>query len=82
MEVDMRAASDPIVYRDVSIAINVEKAGGHVFGHADLFKKSEFKGRISIGSARSRPREVRERLRCLAKARVDVWATLESEAVH
>ena len=31
----MRAASsDASVYRDVSIAINVEKAG-HVFGHAE-----------------------------------------------
>jgi hypothetical protein len=78
----MRQASlDAILYRDDAIAINVQRAGGRIFGHADLIKKNEFKGRISLGSARSRSREVRDRLRILAKAKVDVWATLESAAV-
>lgn len=76
----MKATSEPIVYRDVAIAIKVEKAGAHVFGHADLFKKDQFKGRISLGSARARSKEVRDRLRCLAKAKVDVWTTVESIA--
>lgn len=77
-----RASSDPIVYRDVSIAIKVQKAGGRVFGHADLFAKDEFKGRISLGSARRRAKEVRDRLRILAKAKVDVWAIAQSASVH
>jgi hypothetical protein len=76
------SSSDAIVYRDVDIAIKVQRAGGHVIGHADLVKKNEFKGRISLGSGRSRSREVRDRLRMLAKAKVDVWATIESATVH
>lgn len=72
--------SDPIIYRDVSIAINVKRAGNRVFGHADLFAANEFKGRISLGSSRKPPRDVRERLRCLAKAKVDVWTTVEAAA--
>ena len=78
----MQPSSDAIIYRDVAIAIKVQRAGGHVFGHADLVKKNEFKGRISLGSVRSRSREVRDRLRILAKAKVDVWATIESAAVQ
>ena len=74
----MKATSDPILYRDVAIAIQVEGAEGRVFGHADLFKNDQFKGRISLGSVRRRARDVRDRLRCLAKAKVDVWATVES----
>ncbi|MDR6859583.1 hypothetical protein [Variovorax guangxiensis] len=77
-----QASSDAIVYRDVSIAINVQRAGDRVFGHADLVKKNEFKGRISLGSVRNRSREVRDRLRMLAKAKVDVWATVESASMH
>ena len=76
------ASSDPIIYRDVCIAINVERAGDRVFGHADLYAAKEFKGRISLGSTRTRPREVRERLRCLAKAKVDVWTTVGAAARH
>ncbi|WP_431275895.1 hypothetical protein ACQ858_06295 [Variovorax ureilyticus] len=76
------ACSDPIIYRDFSIAINVERAGDRVFGHADLFAANELKGRISLGSATKRPREVREKLRCLAKAKVDVWATVEAASRH
>ncbi|OUM02729.1 hypothetical protein [Variovorax sp. JS1663] len=76
------ASSDPIVYRDVSIAIKVQREGDRIFGHADLFAKNEFKGRISLGSARSRSRQVRDRLRILAKAKVDVWTTVESAAAH
>ena len=76
------ASSDPIVYRDVSIAIKVQRAGGRIFGHADLFAKNEFKCRISLGSARSHSRQVRDRLRILAKAKVDVWTTVESAAVQ
>jgi hypothetical protein len=65
-----------------AISINVEKDGGHVFGHADLFTKNGFKGRICVGKAGGRTREVRDKLRCLAKAKVDVWATLGSATVH
>jgi len=71
-------ASDPIVYRDVSIAIKIERDRGRVFGHADLFAKNEFRGRISLGSTRGRSKEVRDKLRRLAKAKVDVWATVGS----
>ena len=77
-----QTSSDPIVYRDVAIAIKVQRAGARVFGHADLFEKNEFKGRISLGSARRRSKEVRDRLRILAKAKVDVWATVGSAAIH
>lgn len=77
-------SSKPIVYRDVSISINVEKDGRHVYGHADLFTKNGFKGRICLGKAGGRTREVRDKLRCLAKAKakVDVWATVASATVY
>jgi BMFP domain-containing protein YqiC len=77
-----QASTDAIVYRDVDIAIKVQKTGNGVFGHADLVRRNEFKGRISLGSVRSRSREVRDRLRMLAKAKVDVWTTVESATVH
>ncbi|RZL93396.1 MAG: hypothetical protein EOP82_07435 [Variovorax sp.] len=69
----------PIVYRGVSISLSIEvdPAGGSVFGHADLFANNEFKGRLALGSARCRPEEIRDRLRCFAKSKVDVWALLE-----
>lgn len=70
----------PIVYRGVSIAIKVGKAPGGVYGHADLFADSEFKGRLAVGSMRRRPKEVRDRLRCLAKSKVDAWAVAGSLA--
>ncbi|CAN7381025.1 hypothetical protein [Variovorax sp. LjRoot178] len=76
------APTNPIVYRGVSISIKVDKAGDRVFGHADLFADNEFKARLSIGSARSRPKEVRDKLRCLAKSKVDVWAIAGSATVH
>ena len=79
----MRAETvSPIMYRGVSIAIKVDEAGDRVFGHADLFANNEFKARLALGSERSRSEEVRDRLRCLAKSKVDVWALTESDAVH
>ncbi|WHZ11740.1 MAG: hypothetical protein OJF60_002179 [Burkholderiaceae bacterium] len=75
-------SSDAVIYRGVSIAIKVQRAGARVFGHADLFEKDEFKGRISLGSNRHRSRDVRDRLRVLAKAKVDLWATIGAAAIH
>ncbi|PSL80416.1 hypothetical protein C7T35_32225 [Variovorax sp. WS11] len=77
-----QASTDAIVDRDAAIAVKVPKTGGCVLGHADLLTKNEFKGRISLGSMRSRSREVRDRLRRLARAKVGVWATVESATVH
>ncbi|RST47884.1 hypothetical protein [Variovorax sp. MHTC-1] len=76
------ASSRPFEYRGISISIKVDSAADSVFGHADLFANDEFKARLSLGSARSRPDEVRDRLRCLAKAKVDVWATCRSAMAH
>ncbi|MDM0022881.1 hypothetical protein [Variovorax saccharolyticus] len=64
----MTAWSEPIAYRDATIA-KVEQPGGRTFGHAGHFANEEFKGRST---------EVHDRLRCLAKARVDLWAALAS----
>jgi len=69
--------SESFTYRGVSICIHVEDAGGHVFGHADLLAGTEFMGRVSLGSARS-SRQVIERLRCLAKAKVDVATVIHA----
>jgi len=52
---------------------------GHVFGHADLLEDGEFKGRVSLGSARS-PDEVCKRLRFLAKSKIDLMAVIHSAA--
>lgn len=76
------SSSDCIDYGDVRIAIKLERSRDRVFGHADLFKADEFKGRISLGSNRARADVVRERLRCLAKAKVDVWKTVASVTAH
>lgn len=79
----MKAAmASPLVYRGVQIDVKVNQAGKRVFGHADLFANNEFKARLSVGSAKSRPEDLRDRLRCLAKSKVDVWAIAGSEAVH
>ena len=79
----MRAASaNPIVCRGVSISIKVDKAGDRVFGHADLFADHEFKARLAVGSMRRRSKEVRDRLRCLAKSKVEVWAVAGKPTVH
>ena len=68
--------SDSFSYRGVAVAVRVERAHGHVFGHADLLAEGgEFMGRVSLGSARS-PAEVRQRLRCLAKAKIDLAAVI------
>jgi hypothetical protein len=83
MEVDMRASdANPMVYRGVSISIKVDKAAEGVYGHADLFADSEFKGRLALGSTKRRPKEVRDRLRCLAKSKVDAWAVAGSLTTH
>jgi hypothetical protein len=76
------ASSRPFEYRGVSISISVDSAADSVFGHADLFANDEFKARLLLGSASSRPEEVCDRLRCLAKAKVDLWATVGSAMVH
>jgi len=68
--------SDSFSYRGIDVTIRVEREHGHVFGHADLLAEGgEFMGRVSLGSARS-PAEVRQRLRCLAKAKIDLAAVI------
>lgn len=58
-------------YRGFTVTVQIERARGLVFGHADLLAGGEFMGRVSLGSGLS-PGEVRDRLRCLAKAKIDV----------
>ncbi len=65
---------NPIPYRGFDILIQVDRAGDRIFGHADVFANDEFKARLSVGSTRRRTREIRDRLRCLAKSKVDVWS--------
>jgi len=55
---DATSLPSSIVYCDVAIAINVQWAGRRVFGRADLVKKNESKGRISLGRVRSRSSRV------------------------
>ena len=72
-----RMPPDSFSYRGVTVRLQIERARGHVFGHADLLADGEFMGRVSLGSARS-PGEVRDRLRCLAKAKVDLTHTVRA----
>ena len=72
----------PIDYRGISIRIQVEHTGDGVFGHADLFAKDQFKGRLSVGAGRAQPDDVRRRLRCLAKAKVDTWRLIGACGGH
>lgn len=66
--------STRIPYRGFNIAIQVDRAGDQIFGHADLFADDEFKARLAVGTQGRRTKEVRDRLRRLAKSKVDVWA--------
>jgi hypothetical protein len=61
-----------IEYRGVSIEIDVD--GGSGYGYADLFAGHEFRGRLAIAGTRREPQAIRERLRLLAKSKVDVWS--------
>src|SRR5689334_11774939 len=70
-EAAMTNAQETFRYRGVDVNLQVERSRAHVFGHADLFADGAFMGRVSLGSASS-PDTVRDRLRCLAKAKVDV----------
>jgi len=63
-----------IPYRGFNIAIQVDRAGDRIFGHADLFADDEFRARLAVGTQGRRTKEVRDRLRRLAKSKVDVWA--------
>lgn len=74
--------SDAFEYRGVSISIKVDRAVDRVFGHADLFADKQFKARLSLGSGRSAPSEMRNRLRCLAKAKVDAWAAVSAAVIQ
>ena len=76
MDIPRRISADSFSYRGVAVTIRVERAHGHVFGHADLLAEGgEFMGRVSLGSARSSA-DVRHRLRCLAKAKIDLAAVM------
>lgn len=66
---------DRIEYRGFSILIDVDESPGAVVGRADLFKRNDFRGRLAVGSADRSPEAVRHKLRCLAKSKVDRWAS-------
>ncbi|MBS0452524.1 MAG: hypothetical protein JSS14_14555 [Proteobacteria bacterium] len=70
----------PIRYRGVLIQFRLDRDGDNIFGHADLFADDAFKARLSLGSNRHRPKEVLDRLRCLAKSKVDAWAIAGARA--
>lgn len=80
----MKQPAESFSYRGVCVNLQIERARGLVFGHADLLAGGEFMNRVSLGSGRS-PDEVRERLRCLAKAKIDlaeVVRTAEAECAR
>ena len=74
------SSTRPIRYRGILIRIRLDRDGDNIFGHADLFADNAFKARLSLGSTRRRPKEVLDRLRCLAKSKVDAWAIAGAHA--
>ena len=68
---------ETIDYRGMSIAIKVESEANKVFGRADVCAGPEFKGRLALASTQRRPEEVLEKVRCLAKPKVDAWSVAE-----
>jgi hypothetical protein len=71
-----------IEYRGTSILIDVQESLDGVFGHADLFARSQFKGRLSLGSRCRGREEVQNELESLARAKVDVQAAIDSVRRH
>lgn len=67
----------PSHYRGVDIRIDVERTPDCTFGRADLFEDAEFRGRLSIGSPRATPEDVANRLARLARAKVDIWRSVQ-----
>ena len=72
----------PITYRGVAIRIQLDQDGDTVFGRADLFAGDEFKARLALGSQGRPAKDVIDRLKCLAKSKVDVWAIACSGTVN
>ena len=70
--------SETLAYRGMSIAIKVDGDSDSVYGRADVHAGDDFKGRLACGSAQRRPEEVLERVRCLAKAKVNAWSVAPS----
>ncbi|HEY2257992.1 MAG TPA: hypothetical protein VGI11_20330 [Variovorax sp.] len=61
------ATSQTVEYRGTSIRINVAGKPGDLYGHADLFSRDEFKGRLALGNASCEPAALQRKLRLLAK---------------
>jgi hypothetical protein len=70
-------SSRRVEYRGTSILIDVQQSLDGVFGHADLFARSHFKGRLSLGSRCRGRGEVQKELEFLARAKVDVLAAID-----
>jgi hypothetical protein len=71
------AAPSPSHYRGVDIRIDVQRTPHCTFGRADLFEDAEFRGRLSIGSPDATPEDVAKRLAHLARAKVDIWRSVQ-----
>lgn len=67
----------PSRYRGVDIRIDVERTPDCTFGRADLFEDAQFRGRLSIGSPDATPEDVASRLADLARAKVDIWRSVQ-----
>ncbi|HZF84498.1 MAG TPA: hypothetical protein VE084_13410 [Burkholderiaceae bacterium] len=67
----------PSRYRGVDIRIDVERTPDCTFGRADLFEDTQFRGRLSIGSPDATPEDVANRLARLARAKVDIWRSVQ-----
>lgn len=70
----MSAEPSKIEYRGYGIVIDVREDTDGTVGYADIFKGGDFKGRVAVGSAAGSADGLRNKLRCLAKAKADVWA--------
>ena len=68
----------PAVPGLMDIRIDVECTPECTFGRADLFEDAQFRGRLSIGSPRATPEDVANRLSDLARAKVDIWRSVQS----
>ena len=77
---DAGARAADIAYRGMSIRMVVAPTPDCVYGQADLLENDQFRGRLALGSPRATPEEIQQRLSLLARARVDVWRTLESQS--
>lgn len=77
-----RQMFESIDYRGLSIAIKVEPNAECVYGQADVFDGAEFRGRLACSSTQRQPEEIHQKVRCLAKAKVDAWSLINRHNRH